>query len=923
MYNNREAEEVGMKAIKWSITSPSKRLPKGDENTSPATKASSSKSTSRSIVVDEIMEDNRRRSWEEDDKDASKQGEKPKHVWNRSRRRGPGANSPAATKLLEDSIDDLRPAEVTPEQNAAPRPTRVPEQARALPLPLRDAPAPNSFAQLSSAGNARRVSLDESSNTFHESAIPQSPQADNTSNKSGDKPGLNKFYGESNLANPGEPPRKSKMEKIRELRAENKNLRASLEQLDSEKRSISRTGEETREENAEEKHLEALRAVTAVTIKQQESIEAHEVIYAEICKELEYHQAESHRRKKDLSKKKKEAVMLESQIDANLTEITSLRKELALTMERVFFLESERKTDRAKLTGLTKDLARTRAGKSDASEDVKAIADKIEIFEEEIAEKNIEIADQQNELMIQKELIQRLYVDLERAQDQVEKYEKERDATVADMETYYEALKHELEEKNRLLEAAERERLDVEQDISETVYILESRCDQLSSELLAADEELLVLRRGQGPSNEAVFEEERQRLNSNLEAMSEELEKMKRRYAGMGVSQRDAYLDLEEEAGELKFELTKARAALRECNIRIGGLSTKNEMLKVENSSILEISQDLKLKLRLEHHERRGSACSISAVDERRGLHTVNEDNETNGSDFDTGKDTDSLSTGFSDEAITDRQPSPTPSESSVHSAQSTQQALLLQAAAARKMQQESSDKEMNGSWRSKVMNLGGQIKPPSFLPSAPNGPGTPQLSPVAKGDDKSISSAIDLDNSDKDKVVESLQRTNKQLEETIGKLKSEIVRLNSFYKDAAYLSKKRVAVLTQENAAYEIKLVVLEKMLEKLGGSIDSPNEDGKDSRSMSSMPKFHHRILELEETVCTLQKEKNAATSKMKAVESDLEKFQRTSKQASLDSLREIERLQKENAEQKRRLAAFENVGVDASKGDAVERV
>jgi chromosome segregation ATPase len=725
------------------------------------------------------------------------------------------------------------------------------------------------------------------------------------------------------------------MEKIRELRAENKQLRASLEQLDSNKRSISQTGEDTREENEQEKYLEALRALTAVAKKQQECIEAHEVRYAEIFKELEYRHAESHRRKKDLSTKKKEAVMLERQIDANLTEITCLRKELALTLERVLSLESERTTDRAKLMGLTKDFARRKAGKNDASEDVIAIADKIEIFEEEIAEKDNEIEDQQNELMNQKEVIQRLYVDLEKAQDQVEKYGKERDATVSDMETYYEALKHELEEKNRLLEAAEQERLDIELETSETLRIYESQCDQLRSELLQADEELLVLRRGQGLSNGAAFEEERQRLNSNLEAMSEELEETKRRYADMGVSHGDAYRELEDEVGELKIELTKARAALRECDIRIKGLSTKNEMLKVENSSLMEISQDLQLKLRVEQYEVRGSASSQSAVDERRGsssssvsrpigLNTVNEDNAINGNDSDTGKDTGSLSMVSSDEGITDRQPSPTDLESGVHSPLSSQQALLFQAAAARKMQQESNEKEMNERWRSKVMNLGGQIKSSNFLPSATYGPGTPHSSPVATGDDKSTTSVLDLDNPDKDKFIESLQRTNKELEESIDKLKSEIVRLNLFYKDAAYLSKKRVASLTQDNAACETKLVVLEKMLEKLGGSIDSTDEDGNGSRSMSAMPKFRHRILELEETVSALEKEKNAAEFKMKAVESDLENFQRTSQQASLNSLREIARLRNENAVQNFRLVAFESEVIDAREGGAVvERV
>jgi hypothetical protein len=294
-------------------------------------------------------------------------------------------------------------------------------------------------------------------------------------------------------------------------------------------------------------------------------------------------------------------------------------------------------------------------------------------------------------------------------------------------------------------------------------------------------------------------------------------------------------------------------------------------------------------------------------------LHTVRQDTENNCSDSDTGKDTDRISTSFSDEAITQPLSSPTPPDGS---GRTNQQAWLLQAAAARKIQQSSAEKGTNASWRSKMMNLGGQSTPMSLLSPIPNGSNSPRLSPTSDG--RHSSSMSDLEYSDKDTVIESLQRTNKQLEETIGNLKSELVRLNAFYKDAAYLSTKTIESLTQENTAYQTKLMVLEKMLKKLGGSIDLPNEDGDDAPSTLTMPKFHHRIIELEEAVSALEEEKNAAEMKMKAVESDLEHFQRTSKQASLDSLREIERLQKENAEQKCKLELFENEGNSANEGD-----
>ena len=815
----------------------------------------------------------------------------------------------------------LSEVDVTPEQDCPleSRPPPVPEQARStVPHQPRHAPPPIAFAQQSPSRSAKHSSLDDGSNAFSESSNTTSTYTSGLTSEA---------YNESSLAGPGERPRISKMEKIRELREENKKLRAALQQLDSEGHSQDFSGEGTRQESLQDKQLEALRALTSLTKKQQECITAHEERYNEMFKEFEYERAESHRHKKELSKKRKEVSMLESQIDANLTEITSLRKELALNMDRCSSLENEHKIDRAMLMDLSTELARTRAGKSDASDNIKDIADKIQIFEDELREKNNEVEDQRNELMNQKELIQRLYVDLERTQDQVEKYERERDTIVADMETYYEALKHELEEKNRLLEAAEQERMEIKQETLETIDILESRCDQLSSQLMDADEELAVLRREQGPSSGAQFEEERERLNLNLETMSQELEEMKRRYASMGISHGEAYRELEEETAALKLELTKIRAALQEANRRSTALSASNDMLKVENRSLFEISRDLQLKLRNEQSNAKAVddgrnlprttdsqlSRSASSLPRSVALHTVRQDTENNCSDSDTGKDTDRISTSFSDEANTQPLSSPTPPDGS---GRTSQQALLLQAAAARKIQQSSAEKGTNASWRSKMMNLGGQSTPLSLLSPIPNGSNSPRLSPTSDG--MRSSSMSDLEYSDKDTVIESLQRTNKQLEETIGNLKSELVRLNAFYKDAAYLSTKTIESLTQENTAYQTKLMVLEKMLKKLGGSIDLPNEDGDDAPSTLTMPKFHHRIIELEEAVSALEEEKNAAEMKMKAVESDLEHFQRTSKQASLDSLREIERLQKENAEQKRKLELFENEGNSANEGD-----
>jgi hypothetical protein len=202
------------------------------------------------------------------------------------------------------------------------------------------------------------------------------------------------------------------------------------------------------------------------------------------------------------------------------------------------------------------------------------------------------------------------------------------------------------------------------------------------------------------------------------------------------------------------------------------------------------------------------------------------------------------------------------------------------------------------------------------------------------------------------DSQIENLEKENLEQKETIKKLKSELVRVNAFYRDAAYLSKRKVESLMQENAAYEIKVVVLEKMLEKLGGSTESHTHslDSSDSdngsqaketpgdgnsvqsgtashdevtpqRDWSSPPKFLDRIKELEGQVKSLEKEKNDAEMKMKEVESDLESYQRISKKASLESLFEIERLKRENAEKERKLVALEKERLDAEANAAVE--
>lgn len=793
-----------------------------------------------------------------------------------------------------------------------------------------------------------------------------------------------------------EKQRKSKLDKIRELLDENRqlkdeafHLKQELDQKEVQLRNLDGhpgqlvSGEGTKEGQSDEKHLEALRALTAVTKTQQESLAAHHERSEALQKDLEELDVECKRLRKDLHKKKKEVSMLEKEIDSNLLEITGLRKELAQAIQKSDNAESEIRSDRRKMLELTRELALAKAGQKGASNESKLVASGINVFEEEIKEKNGEIEAQRLELEKQVEQIQRLHVELERTQEQVQTYEKERDATVADMEAYYEALKYELEEKSRLLEVAEREKEEMDVETTAAIRALQDRCDQLNAEVLDAHDEMSILRRDNDASSFAPgksdatkhqeFEEEKQRLNSNLEALNEELDALKHLHEDAKLKHAEAYQAVEQENGELKRQQAEFKTALREANVRNQTLSQKNEMIKVENESLMEISRDLQLKLREEQTRQesvvtpvddilksepveearasasRGESPSSMSYSSSTSLEPVPEDNEENESvsseqDAEKANGSDSSSTCFSDEAVGDPKASPTPSEGELIGQQalflaatqsqssspassddgepSGQQAMLLAAVAGRKIQKAQSDKSMNSSWRSKISMKRNKNDASKSLPPLPS-TGTPN----------STSSASDSQ-------IERLEKINAEQKDTIKNLKSEIVRLNAFYRDAAYISKKKVESLTNENAAYEIKVSVLENMLEKIGGPEETlthtsegsvGDTDTKDENSVrsstpsqeevtpqrdwSSPPKFLDRIKELEEQVSTLERKKNFDEAKLKAVESDLDRHQQHAKIAARDSLLETERLKRENAALQRRLAEYESESFDVN--------
>lgn len=758
----------------------------------------------------------------------------------------------------------------------------------------------------------------------------------------------------SRSGSPSGRPRKSKMQKIKELLDENRQLKDTAFRLQQElnekelqmkksQYSQAISGQGTEEGKPHDKHIEALRALTAVTKTQQESLALHHERHEGLRRAAEEHEHESIRLRKELHKKKKEILMLEKEIDSNLLEITGLRKDLKQALQQSEVAENEIRTDRRKVLELSRELALVKSGYG-ASKDV---AHDVNAFDEEMRKKDEEIEAQRIELEKQAALAQRLQEELESTQDQVEQYERERDATVADMETYYEALKHELEEKNRLLEEAEREKEEMDTETTAALRALEDRCDQLNAEILDAHDEISFLRRENDASNfdsmrsesaQQDTEEEKLRLNKNLEAMSAELNSLKQLREEMKEEHAEAIESLERENGELIDQQEEFRAALREANTRNREISEKIELMKVENESLMEVSRDLKMKLNKAEEEASnettpvvqdapkegGGDQSTKGVEPPAGgdpnssisnfpvnVVSVSEDNGSQSSD---SVDAEKGNVGSSADSGDGEAVTMDPPETSRDPPDSTdaagQQALLLAAAAGRQTPKSQLEKPPASSWRS--MSLRKRTKSP--LP--PAGGSVGRNSPFLETDGQ----------------VEDLAKINKEQKETIARLQSEMVRINAYYRDAAYVSKRKIETLTQENAAYEIKIAVLEKMLEKIGDptgthssagsvgghSITADDDEEAPQRDWSSPPKYLDQIKELEEKVATLESQKSFAEAKMKAVEMDLEGHQRTAKQAARDSLFTIERLKRENAELDRRLSLLEKEKPDADSDD-----
>jgi hypothetical protein len=134
--------------------------------------------------------------------------------------------------------------------------------------------------------------------------------------------------------------------------------------------------------------------------------------------------------------------------------------------------------------------------------------------------------------------------------------------------------------------------------------------------------------------------------------------------------------------------------------------------------------------------------------------------------------------------------------------------------------------------------------------------------------------------------LIDRLTEDNEMYQETITKLRSELVGLNISLKEESYSTKKKLDALYQENQAYELKVMVLEQELERLGTEAKGNGEPNDSKRTQA---------LERELQLC--QSEKDEAEQKIASLRTDFDKLHRASaidshhKQVEIDHLKTIQ--------------------------------
>ncbi len=141
-------------------------------------------------------------------------------------------------------------------------------------------------------------------------------------------------------------------------------------------------------------------------------------------------------------------------------------------------------------------------------------------------------------------------------------------------------------------------------------------------------------------------------------------------------------------------------------------------------------------------------------------------------------------------------------------------------------------------------------------------------------------------DSSVREELIDRLAELNETYLETISKLKSEVVGLNTSLKEESYSMKKKLNALEQENQAYELKIMALEHELDRIGSVTKSSDGPGARGRSES-----------LELVFDQLQSEKETAERQVSLLKSQVDKLNSASardahqKQVEIDHLKTIQ--------------------------------
>jgi viroplasmin and RNaseH domain-containing protein len=154
-------------------------------------------------------------------------------------------------------------------------------------------------------------------------------------------------------------------------------------------------------------------------------------------------------------------------------------------------------------------------------------------------------------------------------------------------------------------------------------------------------------------------------------------------------------------------------------------------------------------------------------------------------------------------------------------------------------------------------------------------------------------------DESDREQLIDQLTEAQEQNQQTISQLKTEVVELNRSLKEDVYSSKKRSEVIEQENAAYELKVMVLEQELERLSSEA-----------STSQGPQDTEQIQSLQRDLNNFQNEKKNAEQEIALLQTDFDKLHRASTQEVVHKQTEIDHLKTLQADFQAKIDALENM-------------